>query len=182
MALDSKQKAVVRSGVPAVILATVAVFASLSIPLNALPADEPGARIVWALQWALLPMLALMIMVMRVANHRFFSPEDINGSGLTVGSKKINVLRAVLQNTLEQSLLAVLAYAIAAVTFAHDWLRIIPAAAGLFAIGRILFALGYERGAGGRAAGFGLTAYPTFALLVTAATLLALRLVSWVAG
>lgn len=182
MELNTEQKAVVRNVALAVIIVAIALFASLSIPPSALPADEPGARIVWALQWGLLPMLALMLMIMRVANHRFSSPQDIDGSGLTTGSKRVNVLRAVLQNTLEQSVLAAGAYAIAAVSFAYDWLRIIPAAAVLFAIGRILFALGYERGAGGRAMGFGLTAYPTFGLLVTAAALLAFRLASWVAG
>jgi hypothetical protein len=77
-----------------------------------------------------------------VANQRFFSPEDIDGSGLAVGSRKSTSSAPCSRTALEQSLLAVLAYAIAAVTFAHDWLRIIPAAAVLFAIGRILFALG----------------------------------------
>jgi hypothetical protein len=59
------------------------------------------------------------------------------------------------------------------------WLRAIPIAALLFVAGRILFARGYERGAPGRAMGFGLTAYPTFGMLVTLALLLALRTLRW---
>ncbi len=62
-------------------------------------------------------------------------------------------------------MLAVAAYMIWAAAMPHAWLRAVPIAASLFAVGRILFAIGYERGAPGRAMGFGLTAYPTFAML-----------------
>lgn len=62
---------------------------SLAVPLAALPGDDSGARLVWALQWALLPSLTLMIAIMRVANFRFASPEDIDGSGLTSGTPAI---------------------------------------------------------------------------------------------
>ena len=121
--------------------------------INALPADEPAARLAWGLQWAVLPILTLMISVMRVANHRFSTPEDIDGSGLTIGTSRMLVLRAILQNTLEQSVLAVAAYLIWAAVMPHSWLRAIPVAAVLFVVGRILFASGYERGAAGRATG-----------------------------
>jgi len=63
-----------------------------------------------------------------------------------------------------------------------SWLRAIPVAAVLFVTGRILFARGYERGAPGRATGFGLTAYPTFGMLVTSAVALLLRLIYWANG
>ena len=133
----------------------------------------------WALPWAILPLLTLMVSVMRVANHRFATSEDIDGSGLTVGTQRVQILRAILQNTLEQSVLAVGGYLIGSVALPHGWLRVIPAAALLFVIGRILFALGYERGAGGRALGFGLTAYPTFGLLITVAVILMMRAAGW---
>jgi hypothetical protein len=120
-----------------------------------------------------------MISIMRVANYRFSSPEDIDGSGLTVGTSRVLVLRAILQNTLEQAVLAIVAYAIWAAIMPLTWLRAIPIAALLFVAGRILFARGYERGAPGRAMGFGLTAYPTFGMLVTLALLLALRTLRW---
>jgi hypothetical protein len=120
-----------------------------------------------------------MISIMRVANYRFSSPEDIDGSGLTVGTSRVLVLRAILQNTLEQAVLAIVTYAIWAAIMPLKWLRAIPIAALLFVAGRILFARGYERGAPGRAMGFGLTAYPTFGMLVTLALLLALRTLRW---
>ena len=183
MKLTDKQKGVIRGVVPAALLTVAGLCGvSLLIPASALPVDEPGARVAWALQWSLPPMLALMISIMRVANHRFSTPEDIDGSGLTSGSARVLVLRAILQNTLEQAVLAVSAYLIWSALMPLKWLRAIPVAALLFVAGRILFARGYERGAPGRAIGFGLTAYPTFGMLVTVAVALLLRLIHWANG
>ncbi len=175
--LTDKQRGVIRGVVPAA-AATVVGLGGVSwlIPMSALAADEPAARIAWTLQWVVLPTLTLMIFIMRVANHRFSTPEDIDGSGLTIGTSRILVLRAILQNTVEQALLAVAVYLIWAAVMPHSWLRAIPVAAILFVVGRILFASGYERGAAGRATGFGLTAYPTFGMLTTLATFLAWRI------
>lgn len=152
------------------------------LPMSILPVDEPGARIAWALKWALLPLLTLMISIIRVANHRFSTPEDIDGSGLTVGTAQIQVLRAVLQNTLEQGVLAMAVYLIWAAAMPYAWLRVIAVAAVLFVAGRVLFARGYALGASGRAAGFGLTAYPTFGMLAAVGMVLSFRLLSWIVG
>jgi len=178
-----KQKGVIRGVIPAAVATVLGMGGvSLLIPMHALPADEPAVRIAWALQWAVLPTLTLMVSIMRVANHRFDSPDDIDGSGLTVGTDRVLVLRAILQNTLEQAVLAVAAYLIWAAVMPHSWLRAIPVAALLFVTGRMLFARGYQRGASGRAMGFGLTAYPTFGMLVTAAVVLLLSSIHWVSG
>ena len=178
MPLTDKQKGVVRNVIPAAVLTVVGLCGvSLLLPLNILPLDEPGARIAWAFKWALLPVLTLMVTIMRVANHRFSTPEDIDGSGLTAGTPEVRVLRAVVQNTLEQGVLAVAVYTIWAAVMPYSWLRLIPIAAVLFVCGRVLFARGYARGAPGRATGFGLTAYPTFGMLVAVAVALLSRLV-----
>ncbi|HWH77325.1 MAG TPA: hypothetical protein VNT76_08130, partial [Candidatus Binatus sp.] len=63
------------------------------------------------------------------------------------------------------------------VTVPLRWLGVIPMAALLFVAGRVLFANGYERGAAGRATGFGLTAYPSFAMLATLSVVLIFRLI-----
>ena len=129
MALTAKQKGVVRNVIPAAILTVVGLGGvTLLLPMSMLPVDEAGARIAWALKWALLPVLTLMISIMRVANYRFSSPEDIDGSGLTDGTPQVRVLRAVLQNTLEQTILAVAAYAIWAAVMPYAWLRVIAVA------------------------------------------------------
>ena len=176
VALTDKQKGVVRNVIPAAVLTVVGLCGvSLLLPVSILPTDEPGARLTWALQWALLPVLTLMVSIMRVANHRFSTPADIDGSGFAEGTPEVRVLRAVLQNTLEQAVLAVAAYATWAAAMPHGWLRVIPIAAVLFVCGRVLFARGYARGAPGRATGFGLTAYPTFGMLITVAAALIIR-------
>jgi hypothetical protein len=182
MVLNPKQLAVVKRAPVALVIVAAAVSASRLIPAAALPADQPAARMAWALPWAILPLLTLMVSIMRVANHRFATPEDIDGGGLTVGTQQIQILRAILQNTLEQAVLAVGGYLLGSVALPLGWLRVIPAAALLFGAGRILFALGYARGAGGRALGFGLTAYPTFGLLIIVAMILLVRGAGWVIG
>ena len=45
----------------------------------------------------------------------------------------------------------------------------VPAAALLFALGRVLFVAGYASGAAARAFGFALTFYPTVTLLIASA-------------
>jgi hypothetical protein len=181
--LTEKQGGVVRGVIPAAAVAVVGMGAvPLLLPLSVLPLDEAGARLAWAMAWALLPMLTLMISIMRVANYRFASPEDIDGSGLTVGTARVLVLRAILQNTLEQVVLAVAAYSIWASVMPLKWLRAVPMAALLFFTGRILFTRGYQRGAAGRATGFGLTAYPTFGMLAALAAFLLFRLIRWMIG
>jgi len=177
MVFTEKQKGVVRGVIPAALLSLAGLLlGALTLPVNIVHGPEAGPRVGWGLQWALLPMLALMVCVIRVANHRFATPEDIDGSGLSSGTARVLVLRAILQNTLEQAVLATAAYLIWAIAMPLSWLGAIPAAAVLFIIGRILFARGYEGGAPGRATGFGLTAYPTFAMLIVAAIALVLQL------
>lgn len=181
MALTDKQKGVIRGVVPAAVLTVAGLGGgSLLIPMSVLPVDEAGTRLAWALRWTLLPLFTLMIAIMRVANHRFYTPEDIDGSGLTNATPGIQLLRAVLQNTLEQTVLAVSAYLIWAAVMPLRWLRVIPMAAVLFTVGRLLFARGYRSGAGGRAIGFGLTMYPNAAMLATIAVFLSFRFMGWV--
>lgn len=107
----------------------------------------------------------LAFAVALLARHRFFSPEDIDGAGLTAASAGAQLLQALVQNTAEQTLLAALAYA--------AWLLATTMAPGpavhcamLFSIGRALFFAGYARGAAARSLGFALTFYPTVGLLV----------------
>lgn len=109
----------------------------------------------------------LLFAVARLARHRFFSADDIEGGGLTSGTERAKVLQALLQNTLEQSVLAVIAYG-ASLALEPDRPALIARCCACFAIGRMLFFIGYERGAVARALGFVLTFYPTVALIVLA--------------
>jgi hypothetical protein len=115
----------------------------------------------------------LLIAVGGIANFRFFSPPDIDGAGLTAPSGKLKPKLAILQNTLEQVVLACVAYGGVAVFAPRTWLALLLVLPVLFSIGRIAFALGYRAGAAGRAFGFALTFYPT----VGAYVLLGLRFI-----
>jgi hypothetical protein len=105
-----------------------------------------------------------------LAKHRFFTPEDINGSALTEGTSRAKLLQALLQNTLEQLVLASSVYVSCSFIYPARCLVAIPAAAAMFFVGRILFFAGYSGGAPSRAFGFALTFYPTV-LLASAAVL-----------
>ena len=116
--------------------------------------------------WALvMPAFALFVCIARLAKHRFFTPEDIHGSGLTGGTDKAKLLQALLQNTLEQSCLALPVYIATSIVAPAALLPVVPAAAVMFLVGRLFFFVGYANGAPARAFGFGLTFYPTVLLL-----------------
>ena len=110
------------------------------------------------------PAISLFICIARLAKHRFFTPEDINGSALTEGTSRAKLLQAMLQNTLEQLALALPVYVACAFLFPIGFLGLVPAAAAMFLVGRVLFYLGYSGGARSRAFGFAFTFYPTVML------------------
>lgn len=113
-----------------------------------------------------MPVLILGIAIGRLAKHRFFNADDIDGAGLTVASAEAKLLQALLQNTLEQTALAVPTYLAWALLMPGAWLSTVPMAATFHALGRLLFFFGYEKGAGHGALGFALTFYSTMVLLV----------------
>lgn len=168
--LSDKQRGVVRGmAVGAVLTVAAIVGAAAWHPRALLPDDNTIARVAFALQWSMLPGLCLIVSIGSLARHRFFTPQDIDGGGISSATEKARVLQAVLQNTLEQTVLAGLAYLVWVVTVPHEWLASVPAAAVLFVLGRLSFFRGYRRGAPARALGFAMTFYPSAVLLVAAA-------------
>jgi hypothetical protein len=136
---------------------------------SAVGPTDLSSRLAQWLRCDLLAGLWLLAAVARLARHRFFSPGDIDGS-LGTESRRARVSQSLVQNTLEQTVLAVIAYG--------GWLLIpnptlpdaqVWVAVGCFSVGRLLFFLGYERGAPFRAFGFALTFYPTVGLLAARA-------------
>lgn len=97
-----------------------------------------------------------------VARLRFFSADDIAGSGAGAATARVDRARAVLQNTLEQVVLAVPIH-VALAMLVRSSVPLIIALAILFSTGRLLFWAGYARGAKARAFGFALTFYPSVA-------------------
>lgn len=121
------------------------------------PAEQLGFA---ALCWAV-PCLVLMAAILMVSTGRRFSAADIGGQAAGPPSERLAIKAAFLQNTLEQTVLAAgFFFALAAIS-GGAWLALLPAAALLFVLGRVLFYLGYERGAKGRSLGMALTMLPS---------------------
>jgi len=161
--MDKTQLGVVR-GMSVAMLTAVAAFAFSATYLSRVWGSDLASRITIAAWSIVLPAFALLVCIARLAKHRFFTPEDIHGSGLTGGTEKAKLLQALLQNTLEQSCLALPIYIATAIVVPATLLAVVPAAAGMFLIGRLCFFAGYANGAPSRAFGFGLTFYPTVLL------------------
>ena len=121
-------------------------------------------RVVYALRWQTLSILAVFWGVHTVGWRRFsstaidpMSPDgDLTG---TVGAK-------YLQNTLEQYLLHLLAQLILATFIEGAQIKIIPILVLLFVAGRMAFWFGYNHNPMHRGFGYGLTLFPTSATLL----------------
>lgn len=117
------------------------------------------------------PALCLAMAIGALARHRFLDPGDRGGAAQIEQSPRARKLAALVQNTMEQTVLAIPAYIGAALLMPEPWLGAVGAASVLFVIGRLAFARSYEEGAAGRAFGFALTFGPTLALLAVSAAL-----------
>lgn len=173
--LDPTQKSVGRG------MALGAVLSALVLGLGYafVPPPDVGqfpnfvARLRYTLEAEVFVFLWLAVAIGRVAGMRFFSPSDIDGSGLTAASATLRVPAAILQNTFEQCVLAAGAHLALAATLRGRDMVLIPLLVALFCIGRAFFWVGYARGASGRAFGFATTFYPTlFAWLLAAVLVL----------
>ena len=90
MKLDSEQKGVARgAGFAAVFSAVFLAVGYLWFPFELSPFEGPAARLVFALKADIFVFLWLVAAVGRVANFRFFSPEDLPGGDLTTSSEGI---------------------------------------------------------------------------------------------
>lgn len=169
MALDHKQRPVLKNMLAALALSFLALgTTAVAGPSMLLPPLDEAAFIVWAIKWDGLLLACLIMVIGNLARHRFMTPADIDGSGLTAGTDRAHVYQAILQNTLEQTVIAVLAHLFWAAVMPYGAQGALPVAVVLFVIGRFCFARGYAGGAGARAFGFALTFYPTVILTVSA--------------
>ena len=154
----------------AVAVTVTVIAAALYMALSAAP--PVAERLAMTLKADLFVAVWLFAGVANVARLRFFSREDIGGSGSASASVAVRNGNAVLQNTLEQVVLAVVAHLGLAAVLEGSGLLIV-ALVVLFSLGRALFWAGYAKGAAARALGFALTFYPSaFALLIAIAVTL----------
>lgn len=175
--LSPAQSGVVRG----VVIAAVITAAATALHMHVVPAlaatassssSSPAGRTRLWLKWNLPKALALAAHIARIGNHRFLTPADIGGAGQAQSTPQVRVLQALLQNTQEQVVLAVLAHGAFVALAPPDWLGLIPTYTVLFVAGRVLFAAGYAGGAAGRALGFALTFMPSMAMCVASLVML----------
>lgn len=169
MALDDTQRGIRRNILAGGALTLAALLGAVVWqPALLMGPAALAERFAATLRWDGLVLACLILAIGNLARHRFFTPADIHGSGLTSATDRARVLQAVLQNTLEQTVIAVLAHLLWTAATPAGWWAAVPAAVLLFVIGRIAFAVGYAGGAVARAFGFALTFYPTVLLTVVA--------------
>ncbi len=125
----------------------------------ALPMDDGASRLAFAAKWLIVPGLTLLAGIGFTANRRFFAADAIDGGD----SPALDIALRYNRNTLEQTVLAAIAWSGLALALPQERLWIVPELAVLFAVGRAAFWIGYLMAPWARAFGLGLTFYPTIA-------------------
>lgn len=161
--LAGKQLRVLAGVLPAVAVCLAAAHFTLGA-WPAAPVATPD-RLALAARWLLLPGLCLLAGIGMTANRRFLSEAAIDGQR-QVDDRAFEINLRYNLNTLEQTVMAAIAWLGLSLTLKPENLALIPAMAILFAVGRAAFWAGYLYAPWARAFGLGLTAYPTFFALV----------------
>lgn len=123
--------------------------------------DDPQERLDLALIWLLLPGLTLLIGVVGAARRGFYK-DAIDGTR-TPASPALEINLRYNQNTVEQVLLAAIAWVGLALRLPREMLFIIPVMAVTFFFGRVTFFIGYLINPVARTYGMTLTVVPTIA-------------------
>lgn len=169
MRLDDKQVSVLKGMALGMAIALgIVVLGSYLNPFGYQepPAPDSISRLNVVATSCIIPALFLAVAIGRLARHRFFTPEDIDSGSSSGDSEEAQILQSLLQNTLEQTLLASMVYCAWAFVMPATWLSTVPIAAMAFGLGRILFFAGYQKGAPARALGFTLSFYPSIIMLI----------------
>ena len=144
-----------------ILVAWVLDRASKLFAFISLPSDNPADRLSFVIRYLLVPGACLLVGVI-VAGRRGFLPDAIAGTR-TPTSRSLQINLRYNQNTLEQTVIACIAWTGLAVALPTAQLTLIPAMAMLFAIGRGAFWIGYLIHPMGRAFGMVITVLPTIA-------------------
>lgn len=179
MALDTEQKVILGWSALAV-LVTVAVLGAgyRWLPAGYLGLNETmtaGERIAFALKADLLIFLWLAGCLRAVASGRFRTPADRKGAAYGPPTPSLAIRIAILQNSLEQTVLVVGAHLILATVLRGSELVLIPLSVFLYLSGRAAFAINYRKGAVARAFGMALTGAPIIAGYMLAIALMITR-------
>jgi hypothetical protein len=126
-------------GMAAGLIATVLVLSLPPLVILEPPTSGIDAHLAYAARAAAIAMLWLLAAVANVARARFFSAPDIDGMGFSPASPRLAVDVAIVQNTLEQCVLAAALYFALATLRAPDLTGTITPLLTLFCVGRASF-------------------------------------------
>jgi hypothetical protein len=121
--------------------------------------DNYASRLAYSVRWLVLPGFTLLIGVWAAA-RRGFLPDAIDGTR-TPSSYSLEINLRYNQNTVEQVLLAAIAWMGLVLFLPRERLYLIPAMAVSFVVGRTTFWIGYLIHPMGRAFGMVITIIPT---------------------
>ncbi len=116
----------------------------------------------------LAPGLVLLAMIARLAQRRMFDDTILDGGEAAPGSGA-DIDRRVLQNTIEQAVLAICLWPAISFIVLEDGPGIVLTLSIGFAIARVAFWIGYHISPPLRAFGFAATFYPTIVALIWSA-------------
>lgn len=130
------------------------------------PVDASAiSRLEFVANWLLLPGFSLLSGIAVIGTLRFFVADAIDGSEASQ-NRVIQITLRYNRNTLEQTVLVVLAWLPLAFALPAERLTLIPELSILFLVARATFWLGYLIAPWARAVGFALTFYPTVGVYV----------------
>ena len=122
----------------------------------------------WTLALAFLfPGLTLAVMIGRLAQRRFFDDTIIDGEPFRTGTGA-EIDARVLQNTVEQLVLALILWPATGYILATDGPGVVLCLGLGFTVARVLFWVGYHVSPPLRAFGFAATFYPTLIAVIWA--------------
>lgn len=174
MDLKQEQRRIYR-GVALAFLVCGAVLGAAHMALPrwlTLPPDDLQAQLTFWAGAGLFVVFWVMVGVGMVSRGRRNSAEDIRGSAYSAPSPKIAVAAAFLQNTLEQSFVALFVQLALVLLLGESAVPLVAGSVVLFGIGRAAFLVGYPKGAGARSFGMAVTALPSlFAFVLTVGVL-----------
>lgn len=131
-----------------------------------------GGRLAFALKVSLPVFLWLAWCLRMVSSGRFRVPADRRGAAYGEPTPDLAVRIAILQNTLEQTVLLIGALLILAAVLRGPELVLIPLSVTLYLVGRVAFDLNYSKGAVARSFGMALTAGPIICGFLIAITVI----------
>jgi hypothetical protein len=161
-----RKQVLVAAGMAAAVIVLLLLFNSgVALRFPTPLGDDEAARLAFAARWMLVPGLCLLVGIGMTANRRFFVEDAIDGSPAPQ-SNALQINLRYNQNTLEQTVLAAIAWSGLALALPHERLGLVPLLAIFFAAGRATFWLGYLIAPWARAFGLALTFYPTVVALI----------------